>query len=121
MPAGSSIQLSETILHVLVERRLVARVPPTQSWSAFRDVCGSPHNPQFINLAPGFVVGNEDVEIASANPLDHEKDRFFGRPCTVRFITNSGGWGTCEPGICPPRAASEKLTEFKVEWTQALT
>jgi len=117
----SSIQLSETILHVLVERRHVARVPPTQGWSAFRNICSSPHDPQLVDLASGFVVGNEDVEIASANPVDHEEDCLFGRPCTVRFIADSGCWGTCEPGVRPPRAMSDKLTKFWVERMQDLT
>jgi hypothetical protein len=115
IPPRYSIQLSETILHVLVERRLVAGVPPTQGWSAFRDVCGSPHDPEFINLASGFVVGNEDIEIASANPVEHEKDGLFSRPCTVRFIADSGYGSTCEPGVCPPRAANDGSAKFRAE------
>jgi len=118
MSSEPLIELSETILHVLVERRLVAGVPPTQGWSALSDVCGSPHNPEFINLASGFVVGDKDIEIASANPIEHEKDGFFGGPCTVRFIADSNYRSTCEPGVCPPRAVNDTSNKFRTEQMQ---
>ena len=107
MPPGFSIKLSETIFHVLVESRPVAGVPPTQGWPAFRYVRGSPHDPQFIDLTSGLVVRNEDVEIASANPVDHEKDGLLGGPCTVRFVADSSNWSTCKPGVCPPGAVDD--------------
>ena len=118
-PLRSSIQLSETILHVLVERGLVAGVPPTEGWSALRDICGSPHDPQLIDFTSGFVVGNKDVEIASADPVDHEKHRLLGRPSPVRLIADPGG--DCEPSRCPPRAVHDKSAKLWVEWRHNLT
>lgn len=82
----ASIQLSQSILYVLLEQRRISRMPPTQCRPAFCNVTSSPHDPQVIDRGPGLVVGNEDVEVPIAYTIKHIQNRLLSRPSTGRFF-----------------------------------
>lgn len=95
------VHLSQVLSHVILEYRLVVRVPSAKRRPSFGDVARIPHDTERIDLLARLVVRHKDVEVARAHAVEHVQDGFFGRPCTGRLSSVAG----CVPGELGPSPA----------------
>src|ERR1700691_932281 len=99
---STSIQLRQTIPHILFEQCGVSWVPPTQSGPSFCHITGSPHDPEVVNFILRLVVGDENVEIPAAYTIEHVQNSLLSRP-RPRGLLSSEGIGTRHARVCPSR------------------
>lgn len=98
-----NLELSETVPDIFLKQRLEFRMPPAERGPALRDILGRPLDPQLIQLTSRLIIGNKDVEIASANAVQHVQHRLRGRPRARGLLHDGASSG--KASVRPPRAA----------------